>query len=229
MGDRNQLTFLEEHARLFDGPYLEVGSKNYGSTQDLRTRFAGDYVGVDMETGPGVDAVCDLTQPLEEVQAALGRESFGSIFCLSVLEHCSQPFRMADNLSRLLRPGGRICVSVPFSWEFHGFPSDYWRFTHEGVRLLFPELEFPEEYRVSAAARDGDVRPIDEQVGKRILGTKHHLRAGNWARAISVAGLRACSALGLGGWALRYPYILAPTMITMVGQRPAAGEATSAA
>ena len=32
--------------------------------------------------------------------------------------------------------------SVPFVWRIHAYPSDYWRFTKEGVKLLFPRIRF---------------------------------------------------------------------------------------
>src|SRR5207248_659352 len=103
VGDINQYVWIEKGAANLEGPFLEVGSKNYGSTQDLRRLFSGrgKYVGVDMAAGNGVDVVLDLTRDFAEVDRALSGERFGSIFCLSVLEHCDQPFRMADNLTRL--------------------------------------------------------------------------------------------------------------------------------
>ena len=91
-----------------------------------------DYLGVDMLEGRRVDKVVDFTHPFEEVDAAVEGRRFGTIICMSVLEHCDQPFLMAENITRLLVPGGSLVVSVPFVFKFHGFPSDYWRFTPEG-------------------------------------------------------------------------------------------------
>ena len=62
--------------------------------------------GVDMQEGRGVDVVMDLTEGFEQVDKALGRRRFGTIFGLSALEHCREPFKMAENLMRLLKPGG---------------------------------------------------------------------------------------------------------------------------
>jgi hypothetical protein len=55
MGDINQLRFIQRHAARFTGPYLEVGSLNYGSTQDLRSIFAKRdvYMGIDLKAGAG--------------------------------------------------------------------------------------------------------------------------------------------------------------------------------
>ena len=91
MGDINQLIFIRERTGQFDGPYLEVGSKDYGTTQDLRSLFpAGDaYIGIDMEEGPGVDIVLDLTADFEHIDKTLGHRRFGTIFCpcLHVMDH----------------------------------------------------------------------------------------------------------------------------------------------
>ena len=142
MGDANQYSFIKGYAGNLVGPYMEVGSKDYGTTQNIRPLLlnGATYIGVDMESGKGVDQVLDLTQDFDAIDRELGGERFGTIICLSVLEHCADPFGMARNLTRLLQKNGKVVVSVPFAWKFHGYPSDYWRFTHEGVKLLFPEL-----------------------------------------------------------------------------------------
>jgi hypothetical protein len=227
MGDVNQYTFIEERMARFDGPYLEVGSRNYGSTQDLRSLVGsrGKYVGVDMSAGRGVDLVLDLTRDFAEIDAALGGERFGTIFCLSVLEHCDQPFRMAENLTRLLHDGGQLCVSVPFAWQFHGYPSDYWRFTHEGVKKLFPGLHFDLSHGVAAQAQAGEMTPLDEDIGKIPFSPRFHRDRGHALRGLSAGVLRSCSKIGLFRWLAGYRYVMAPTMITMVGVRSRAAVA----
>jgi hypothetical protein len=223
MGDVNQHTFIEQRAAQFAAPYLEVGSRNYGSTQDLRSLFAGRgrYVGVDMLAGRGVDLVLDLTRDFADIDAALEGERFGSIFCLSVLEHCDQPFRMAENLTRLLRAGGQLCVSVPFAWQFHGYPSDYWRFTHEGVKKLFPGLEFNLSHGVAAQARAGEMTPLDEDIGKIPFSPRFHRDRGHRLRGISAGLLRTLARTGVLRWLAGYRYVMAPTMVTMIGVRRA--------
>ncbi len=217
MGDINQLLFVRSHARRFLGPYLEVGSKDYGNTQDLRSLFGGrgDYLGVDLAAGPGVDLVLDLAGEFSKIDATLGGRRFRTIFCLSVLEHVEQPFRMADNLTRLLEPGGCLCVGVPFAFKFHGYPSDYWRFTHEGVRKLFPGIQFSDG--AAATARTGDFHPLDERVGRIDISARAHWRRGRILRGISAGALRILSRCGLLRWLAGYRYLVAPTMILMIG------------
>ncbi len=142
MGDFNQLKYLKHWVPQADGPVLEIGSKDYGATASFRGFYADtEYVGVDMAEGKGVDVVVDLTRgtaPLEENRFALG-------ICCSVLEHVEQPWAFAANLTRLIRPGGKLYMSVPWVWRYHPYPDDYFRFSHKGVRALFEEFAWAHE------------------------------------------------------------------------------------
>ena len=76
-------------------------------------------------------------------------ESIDAVICLDVLEHVENPFTAAANISRIVRPGGKILISYPFLWGYHGkagsdpshaaYP-DHWRVTHTGLANLFPDF-----------------------------------------------------------------------------------------
>ncbi|GAB4137490.1 MAG: hypothetical protein Tsb009_05060 [Planctomycetaceae bacterium] len=231
MGDVNQLLYVQSIADRISGPILEIGSRNYGNTQDLRSLFSdrGEYVGIDMSDGKGVDLVLDMTEDFEVVDAALKGKRFGTIFCMSVLEHCAQPFRMADNITRLLKPDGCLCVSVPFAWQFHGYPSDYWRFTHEGVKQLFDGIDFSDQPGASVTSRKGDFRSLDSNIGKIPLSGGYYRKRGQWLRSIAAGCGRFLTRLGIGRWLFGYRYVMAPTMITMMGTPRKSAESKTAA
>lgn len=222
MGDINQTKFIQNHGDSLSGPFLEVGSKDYGSTENLRPLFAdrGKYVGVDMAEGSGVDVVVDLTSDFADIDCALDGERFGTIICLSVLEHCARPFQMAENLTRLLKPGGQICISAPFAWKFHGYPSDYWRFTHEGIKQLFGELAFDSSLGASATSNRGGFQQLDQELGKIPLSSKAQRQQGGFLRGLSAGLLRMAGRLGMFRWIGGYRYVLAPTNVMMIGALP---------
>jgi SAM-dependent methyltransferase len=148
VGDRNQRHFLERQA--VEGPVLEVGSGNpNGNTQSFRDLFS-DYVGVDITPGPGVDVVADL-------QTTVPEGSFGLVICCSVLEHVPDPWAMARNITRVLKPGGSVYVSVPWAWRYHAYPDDYWRFSWRGIERLFPDLEW--DAPMFSTTREGELFP----------------------------------------------------------------------
>ncbi len=219
MGSINQLLFIQKNASELAGPFLEVGSKDYGNTQDLRTVFRGrgQYVGADIETGQGVDVVLDFTLPFAEIDNRLGGRRFGTIFCLSVMEHCMQPFVMAENLTRLLLPGGKLCISVPFAYQFHAYPSDFWRFTYEGVKVLFPRLQFDLQKGAGATSRTGEFKPLDKELGKISFGSKWHRRQGHYLRGMVAKTLGALGQIGVLRWLAGYEYVLSPTEVMMIG------------
>jgi SAM-dependent methyltransferase len=64
-------------------------------------------------------------------------ESFDAVFSLSVLEHVRDPFRCAQELTRVLKPGGELLCAVPFLQPLHGYPGHYFNMSHQGLRSLF--------------------------------------------------------------------------------------------
>jgi SAM-dependent methyltransferase len=139
MGDVNQRLFLERLVPKVDGPVIEIGAKDYGSTTSFRDLYQGvEYVGVDMEAGKGVDIVADLSAGTGQLPAS----HFALAICCSVLEHTPRPWLLADNIARLLRPGGQLYLSVPWVWRYHAYPDDYFRFSPRGVQSLLPDMEW---------------------------------------------------------------------------------------
>jgi SAM-dependent methyltransferase len=143
---------------------------------DARQYAAGGYR-PDMSLGADAcDFHCDL-QNMPEIADG----SAGSILCISVLEHVADPHRAVREMHRILQPGGVVIASVPFFTAYHGKRGtaanplvsvgsgpnrdhshggygDYWRFTHEGLGLMFGEAGFS---RV-------DVYPIDGRFISRL-------------------------------------------------------------
>jgi len=119
-----------------DARVLVAGSRLYPTRQDRRKLYR-NVLGVDMVPGVGVDRVVNLEEPLPP---DLGK--FDHIDCISVLEHARRPWLLAANLERLLAIDGTIFVQVPFVWRVHGYPSDFWRFTEDAVRILLPAIKW---------------------------------------------------------------------------------------
>jgi len=59
------------------------------------------------------------------------------IGCYAVLEHVREPWAMAKEFARVVKPGGKIFIDWPFLQPVHGYPSHYYNATPEGLRALF--------------------------------------------------------------------------------------------
>jgi hypothetical protein len=208
MGDLNQLDFVLENRDRVEGPILEIGSRDHGNTNDLRGHFPGlRYVGADMEAGKGVDVVCDFIDPLEVVDARLGRARFRTVVCFSVMEHCRQPFRMAENITAVTVPGAWLFLSVPWVWNMHGFPDDYWRFTPSAVRLLFPQFRVLEERSFWSTKNRGERFPLS--VKKLNLHEEAFFKTPALAEELRRQGLTN----------FQHPYYCYPVMLNMLLER----------
>ncbi|HLC06435.1 MAG TPA: methyltransferase domain-containing protein [Anaerolineales bacterium] len=63
-------------------------------------------------------------------------ESYNIILCSGLLEHLFDPQRLLDAFYRILRPGGKLILSVSAVFSFHGCPHDYFHFTPYSMRLM---------------------------------------------------------------------------------------------
>jgi SAM-dependent methyltransferase len=221
MSEINQCQLVLKNKSNLAGPFLEIGSRDYERTQKLRSFFPDqEYIGLDIFEGDGVDVIVDLTQPFALVDKALGGKRFGTIFSLSVIEHCENPFQMASNMEKLLKPGGKIVLSVPFAWRSFDHHPDYWRFTKEGVKNLFPHIIWSGArgagWRVFRAANKA--KP-DKKIGLLPLIGKHYRKNGVLLKGMAAGLLKIPRTPRLPRWLPSNRYRLPPERIDMIGVR----------
>ena len=130
------LTQLSEH---FRGTLYDLGCGEQ-SHREFFLCHAKNYVGVDWYGGgealkPDIEA--DLNQPLDIPDCAAD-----TVVSLSVLEHLCEPQCMLNEAFRILKPGGKIILQVPWQWWIHEAPHDYFRYTPYGLRHLFKKAGF---------------------------------------------------------------------------------------
>jgi SAM-dependent methyltransferase len=133
-----------------------VGSRLYPTSEDWRELYS-NAVGIDLQDGEGVDIVHDLNAPLHSFE-----NEFQHVHCCSVMEHTTHPWIVADNITRLLQPGGTLFLTVPFVWRVHNYPGDYFRFTRDGIIHLFHDIEW--EQLVYASHGEKVKRPLGETI-----------------------------------------------------------------
>lgn len=68
--------------------------------------------------------------------------SFDSAICVEVLEHADNPEFLLREITRILRPGAVLLLTVPWSARRHHIPHDYHRFTKERLKNLFEDTGY---------------------------------------------------------------------------------------
>ena len=208
MGDKNQYKWLASYKDGISGPILEVGSRHYdrSTSNDFRDLLDGhDYVGVDMSEGDNVDFVVDFTKDFDEIDQILGGRRFKTAICLSVMEHVDDIFSFAKNLSNVIETNGVLALSVPFAWRFHGYPSDYWRFTPKAVEYLFPDFEFVVDHSTISSNAVGDMEKLQENPNNFTVRKSPKKSFFDKLLGRTTAKLP--------------PYMLAPTMLNLWGKK----------
>jgi SAM-dependent methyltransferase len=93
---------------------------------------ANSVTSIDIEDRSGdLDLIADI-QDLH----ALSSNSFDTVLCSQVLEHVPRPWDALSEIARVLRPDGRLLLTVPHLSMIHEAPHDYYRYTQYGLRSL---------------------------------------------------------------------------------------------
>lgn len=118
--------------RTLDG--VVVGCGEQGARR-VPTHPGIDWLLTDVDLHYGAQVVAD------GAQLPLADGSVDVVVAEHVLEHVLDIVATARELERVLRPGGLVAVTIPFSFPWHGVPFDFFRVTPSGARALFRGCE----------------------------------------------------------------------------------------
>ena len=77
-----------------------------------------------LHPSPHIDVYADLNQGIP-----FGNNCFDTIIATDILEHLGEPRLFWNEVSRVLMPGGKLILGVPFLYWLHEEPHDHHRFT----------------------------------------------------------------------------------------------------
>lgn len=120
---------------------LGCGQKPYKA---IFSKYINSYFGVDdshafychCREDNEVDLWTDCTN------TGLKDSYFDTLLCTEVLEHISEPENLLNEANRLLKREGVVIMTVPFSWQIHAKPNDFYRFSPYGIKYQFEKNGF---------------------------------------------------------------------------------------
>lgn len=127
---------LQEFRPLLRGRVLNAGA----GTRKVSHLIEGELINQDL-TWPG-DSRTDIHiySPLHVIPVP--DEHFDAILCIAVLEHVANPEEVMREMFRVLKPGGHLILEVPFLQPEHKVPTDFQRYTRDGLELLVKKHGF---------------------------------------------------------------------------------------
>jgi SAM-dependent methyltransferase len=159
---------------------LDIGGKDVNGTLRPFAPTGAEYVGIDLEAGPGVDIVAD-----DPYRYPFPAERFDAVISTSCLEHDQLFWLTFLECVRVLKADGLLYFNAPSQGVYHGYPYDHWRFYPDaGIALqewsrrmnqpvylvesfIHPDLPFND--CVMIFSRNKQFQP-DEYVHERVPG-----------------------------------------------------------
>ena len=97
------------------------------------------YTGCDIHAGDNVDVVMPSPYKLP-----FPTGYFDVVISGQCLEHCERPWLLIKAMARVLKPGGLMIVTAPWTDPVHRHPIDCWRILPDGMQILMDEADLKE-------------------------------------------------------------------------------------
>jgi SAM-dependent methyltransferase len=129
---------LRAHAR---GRLLDLGCGNAPFAGIYRP-LVDEYVWADWPNSPHQLFELDCEVDLNAAPLPFHEASFDTILLSDVLEHIAEPNQLLAELRRILTPGGKLLIGVPFLYPIHEQPYDHFRYTNFQLEYFARKLDF---------------------------------------------------------------------------------------
>jgi SAM-dependent methyltransferase len=142
---------IAEAAPKLDGRLLDLGC----GQKPYRNLFkTNDYIGLEIDTVEN-RATKQADFYYDGKVFPFPNYDFDGVICNQVLEHVFAPDHFLAEIRRVLKPSGKILLTVPFVWDEHEQPWDYARYSSFGLKSLLEKngFEVIEQHKINADVR----------------------------------------------------------------------------
>ena len=101
-----------------------------------------EYIGLDYASEGHSHANEHIDVYYDGITIPFAAEQFDAIFSSEVFEHVFRLEAIIPELNRVLKMGGKILLTCPFTWEEHEIPNDYARYTRFALQDLLEKNGF---------------------------------------------------------------------------------------
>jgi SAM-dependent methyltransferase len=98
--------------------------------------YVTQYIGADIAENTAADVrLIDGKLDMQDGSADI-------VLSTQVLEHVTNPMLYLEESCRVLKQGGLLLISTHGIWRYHPDPTDYWRWTGDGLKKILGESGF---------------------------------------------------------------------------------------
>ena len=143
----------DDELKILDiGSFDRNGDYNYGL---ILNEKKWTYHGLDLQEGNNVDIVVEDPYAWKEISD----ESYDVIVSGQAFEHIEFFWITLDEIKRVLKPNGLLCIIVPSSGPVHRNPYDCYRFYEDGMKAMAKYINFQV---LEAKTRTDNVNPWND-------------------------------------------------------------------
>ncbi|MBA3831429.1 MAG: methyltransferase domain-containing protein [Chthoniobacterales bacterium] len=129
-------TDLEEFRPYLRGRVLNAGA----GVREVSHLVDGELINQDITWAGDERTNIQIYSPLHFIPVA--NDHFDAILCIAVLEHVENPQQVMAEMFRVLKSGGHLVLEVPFLQPEHKVPTDFQRYTRDGLERLVADNGF---------------------------------------------------------------------------------------
>jgi hypothetical protein len=133
-----KLTYQKLSQESLDGSILDLGGSKNAEYHGL-IKGTHDIKVANLDDKYGYDLCFDL-----EKTFPIDSESFENLLAINVIEHIYNYQNFFNESFRILKRGGTMIIAVPYLFQIHPCPNDYWRYTRSSLEKILTEAGFRE-------------------------------------------------------------------------------------
>jgi SAM-dependent methyltransferase len=109
---------------------LDIGSGQYPYYHKF---MKGKIIAFDMENFSRTDAVGDANF------LPFRKNSFDKVIMVNSIYYFRNPFKVIEDVSKILKKNGKLVIIAPFFYPIHDVPIDQYRFTEFGLKTILED------------------------------------------------------------------------------------------